>query len=722
MMMSMKNAYLVLFLSFVSILFCSSRVQAAGIIIGSENDFPASYEGDISFLVEESIVFSPVTKPDWKGLSYLVRGGNLSFASYDERAPQTIVVKNGECPAFFVDGLKFASLHHLGFLDNSDGSIIAQNGLSITDNAEVEFDNNTYGKGGAVCVNSRQSMTDISYNGEVSFSGNQSAGTSGGAIFAGGYLTLSHNRSVHFSRNGYVPGSFGAGDSEGGAIYSNMEQVVSNNAVLTFSENFAVRGGAVYNHDRLNISDNADAAFVGNIASDAGGAIYAWGELAVKGNAKVLFEGNEAAGSGGAIYGRVDLDISNNDTVSFSDNRAASRGGAIYIDAHSELTLNNNAQLIFCGNGVTADESGAIHSGSVYIQGNDYVLFEKNYTKTDSAYRLRSIYQAGSLSLGSTISLSAKNGGQIMICDSVYSRTGGVLNADYTDKDGNTQKAGGDIVFSGQYAEQHLNEILAKNGENRTATAEEISHSQTSQFEQSVSLRGGRLRIEEGAKLKASRLTLEADSHATLNIRNAELHVSQSVSVLGSNFLELSAGAQIYAADVAIYKDAALCVTSTQYAGSFHGISEHVSELNSDSPTYTLNTEIGATISGNLTIKGGATYQMAGAHIALNNGVLYFNISGDEKVRLLLAGTETILNDSQVILFSGVKGISNYRSDIAASAYFTGDCINEHTMLHFDNVSGTVYLQGLTPNIPETSSTFLCLVALAALSTRRRRD
>lgn len=709
-------------LSSVFILFCGLPELAMCIIIGSENDFPTSYEGDISFQVEETIVFSPVTKPGWKGLSYLVRGGNLSFASYDKLSPQTLVVKNGECLAFFVDGLEFTSLHHLGFVDNSDGSISAQNGLSITDIDEVEFNDNTYnGSGGAVCVNSRQSMTDISYNGEVSFSGNKSAGTRGGAIYVGGYLTLSNNCSVHFSRNGYVPNSFGAGDFEGGAISCNMEQVVSNNAVLTFFENFAVRGGAVYAEDKLNISNNADTLFEGNTASDAGGAIFVDNLLTINGNKKVSFEGNEATGRGGAIHAWGNLDISNNDSIFFIDNKAGSQGGAVYIDPHGELTMNNNSQLIFRGNGVMSDDGGAIHSGTVYVQGNDYVLFEKNYTKTDSAYRLRSIYQAGSSHLGSAIALSAKTGGQIIIYDSVYSRTGCVLNAAYTDQDGNTQKAGGDIVFSGQYAEQYLNEILTKNGENRTATAEEISNSQTSQIEGSISLRGGRLRIEDGAKMNASHFTLEADSLASLNIRNATLSVTQNVSVLGSNFLELSGGAQINAAEVAIYKDAALCVTSTQYAGSFNCISEDISVLNSGSSSYTLNTEIGASISGNLTMNGGATYLVAGAHIALNKGVLYFKTYGEDKIRLQFAGTQNILKDSRVILFSGVRGISNYRSDVAASTYFVGDCINEHTILHFDSVSGNVYLQGLTPNVPEPSSAFMFLMAMTTLSASRRR-
>ena len=313
-------------------------------------------------------------------------------------------------------------------------------------------------------------------------------------------------------------------------------------------------------NDGVKNPETPDVFFSGNSASSSllgsyGCAIYSTGDVSISGNGDVSFSGNStttttidpvpAESYGGAIRGGSVSIIGNGD-VNFSGNSTAatatidstpaeSYGGAIY--ATRGVSIIGNGDVNFSGNSTAAttiDSSpaesygGAIYAtgGDLCIMGNETVRFEKNYEVEGSTYHLRSIYASG------WMKLSAKTGGNITFYDSVYAgRT--LLNADYTDANGETQQAKGDIIFSGLHTKTHLDAILEANNEGRMATDAEILNSRTSTLGYTM-LYGGSLQVVDGAILSISGLSVAAGSSASVLLRDARLNVDAGVNVNGT--------------------------------------------------------------------------------------------------------------------------------------------------------------------------------------------
>ena len=537
----------------------------------------------IAFILRRSQEITPSGADYWTSSSPLVSGGHVFFGSYNSDSPVALSFKDGNGSAFDdQSALTFDTLSNLTFstiTGNLAAISLANNGsLTITnvndgqsDTVDVLFkDIKTSSYGGAIDA----STVTISNNGDVSFSGNSASSydySRGGAIFAYDGITISHNADVSFSGN-----SSSSSDkySEGGAICVNSGYVtISNNGDVSFSGNSASAddnsyGGAIYAYDGLTISHNGNVSFSGNSSStysyttySRGGAIYAGNGLTISHNGNVSFSGNSSSdyysssySSGGAINAYAGLTISHNGNVSFSDN-SAREGGAIYAD-YGDVTISHNGDVSFSGNSTKYD-GGAIYASScLTIQGNDSVLFEKNYENTNGAYRLSSIYSDEGMTL------SAKTGGNITFYDSVYSYGATYLNRNYTDAEGNTQSAGGDVIFSGKYAEQHLNEILEANNENRMATAEEILNSQTSEFGGTIYLQNGSLQVVDGARLNGS--GLQVSGEAKLLLRDSYMsHSGNSLTFATGTELELQGSNTLTATSLTLNAGATLTATLT---------------------------------------------------------------------------------------------------------------------------------------------------------------
>ncbi len=435
--------------------------------------------------------------------------------------------------------------------------------IELSGNGSVTFSGNTaFYYGGAIYGDSNSTIT-LSGNGSVTFSGN-TAFFYGGAIY-GRTVELSRNGSVEFLGNS-------ASDSGGGAIYGDGDITLSGNGSVTFSGNTASRvgGGAIYGvGSTIELSGNGSVTFSGNTASSAysyasayayayGGAIYGdvGSTIELSGNGSVTFSENTASFShgdalGGAIYGST-ITLSDNGSVTFSGNTASSShdvyGGAI---RGGTIELSGNESVTFSGNTACASSSsysnvygGAIYAaGNLSIRNNDFVLFEKNAEIRVGTYRLCSIYAGGS---GAVISLSAAAGKSIEFRDSVYIASGSTvnLNADYTDAEGVMHKQAGDIIFTGKYTEAHLNALLEAAGVGRTATAEEILNSRTTEVQAMTNLYGGRLRVEDGAIYKGYGITVHEGSAATVLVKDATLnhagydlvfHPGTSLELVGDN-------------------------------------------------------------------------------------------------------------------------------------------------------------------------------------------
>ena len=247
-------------------------------------------------------------------------------------------------------------------------------------------------------------------------------------------------------------------------------------------------------------------------------------QVAGSDNDTVTFSGNSASYSG-AIYGESSSSIllSGNGKLTFVGNKASSsQDGAIHGDSYSTITLSDNDSVEFRGN--SASSGCAIYignSGILSIQNNDRVLFEKNAQVNNGVYRLCSIYSSG------RISLSTAEGKSIEFRDSVWCSTV-ELNADYTDAEGVEHKQTGDIIFTGATTEEDLLAVKGSAG-----TASEILNSRTSTIS-SATLYGGRLRVEDGAILSVSNLTVADNSHATLFLKDGTIKGGVTIGATGT--------------------------------------------------------------------------------------------------------------------------------------------------------------------------------------------
>lgn len=539
-----------------------------------------------------------------------------------------------------------------------------------------------------------------------------------------------NNYEITFQNNsktstGYsVPYALGGGLNSQNTLglYQYQSVVLKNNAAIA-TKNLAAGadignrleadaysyGGAIYSTNSVHINNNTSVDFSNNFAQASTSA------QTIKGYTAEAF----SYSAGGAIYTTSDIELLHNGSVKFSNN---------FVDSSSYAAATGSTTASGV-NFASSAQGGAIYTaGSLTISDNSNVLFEKNYEKKQegnepAVYLLRSIH----LESADKLTLSAKNAGNIAIYDSLYMKhktnASVSLNSDYKDVNGVTQKATGDIVFSGKYTEEHLKEI--KGGTAGTTT--EIANSRTSELLNTVYLCGGTLSVEDKAVLKTQELNVAANSNATVKIKNATLSTggySVNVNNTGTLALEGTDGSsKLTATNVNIEKGGTLSAVNVE------NINEFIT-LTAAEAVSIYNEKLCGTISGNLNLAAGATYKASGAHLSVKSGTLTLTATSDSKINLVLALGTQYNDDSKVMLFTDVNmvkfvldNLSTSKSGSAitlnAADYFCGDWINEKTALIYDGSS--VYVTGVNRVIPEPATATLSLLALAALATRRRR-
>lgn len=548
-----------------------------------------------AFALWMGVDFTPTTNTTWTSSQPLVTGGNLIFTTAEEFDPVALSFKSGASSVFEQPAsLTFDTLSKLELSSHSGGN----------DGAAIDL-----GESGTLQI-SNVGTDSAAGTDAVLFSGNKVSATgtrSGGAIYAGdsSSISVSNNGGVAFRTNTCTTTYYDS-VARGGAIYSVGSLQMKGNSAVTFQGNKALKtrydfykyyntpsycasGGALY-CKTVEINQNGDVVFGENSASDAGyyaygGAIYSTSKATFKDNESISFAANKAIASqgraiynqstsstssgyytyyggeayGGALYSTGGVVIAGTTaSVQFVGNSASGYykgyGGAIYSE-NGAVELRNNASVLYSGNSATT-YGGAIYStAGVIISGNGNVVFEKNQEKYGVYFPLNSIYNTGG-----TFELSAKTGGSIIFNDSVYHSGSTVsFNSDYKDADDVSQKATGDIIFSGYYTEAHLLEL------GDPATEGQISSSRTSYIGSLITLYGGSLQVVDGAILNGKGLTVTDGSQATLLLRNGSMsHSGSNFTFNSTSELKLEGTNTITASKVTLGSGSALTVSLGQ--------------------------------------------------------------------------------------------------------------------------------------------------------------
>ncbi|SPN73658.1 Polymorphic membrane protein F,chlamydial polymorphic outer membrane protein repeat,Autotransporter beta-domain [Chlamydia serpentis] len=259
----------------------------------------------------------------------------------------------------------FKGLRSLVFENNeSYGGVITTSGdLCFSNNTSVICQNNiSYGPGGGLLLEGRKNKT-LSFKdnrGAILFLKNKSVNTNeshpgyGGAISSvspGSPITFSGNQEISFEEN----------QAElGGAIYNDQGTLTFENnfQITSFTKNSARSGGAIYSRYCNFYSQWGDILFTKNKAEKFGGAIHADYVTIKDCKGRLIFEENSATG-GGAISASCFCDINAEGPIRFINNRgsALEGGGAIHLpNGGSILRLHaNKGDIEFIGNKVILD-------------------------------------------------------------------------------------------------------------------------------------------------------------------------------------------------------------------------------------------------------------------------------------------------------------------------------------------------------------------------------
>ncbi len=461
------------------------------------------------------------------------------------------------------------------------------------------------------------------------------------AGFNGAVGTIKANNEFSIENNGNVSLTNCKDTSKGGLFYLTTSTYTTPQEHTTF--NLSGNTGSV------SISNNYSSSYGGAIAADNNGD---WPEyytiINISGNTgTVKFTGNNTDGSGGAIRSDGKLNICNNGKVSFTGNAVnkanGNWGGAIYMGVSSENALN--------------------------ISGNESVEFRGNYLyKPQSTYvpeaevRLNSIYQKGT---NQANYISAKTGGSVVFYDAILTESAGSrasyeLNADYTDANGATQKAGGTITFSGKYVEDDL---AAFDGAVRKGT-----ESLTSTLAANTTLHNGTLSIEDKAILQTKNLTINSGAQLTLLEGTCETLTGGALLFKENSFMAASGCNTLSAQSITFEENTTLTLT--------------LGEINQDNALISLST----------------------SSVSFSLGTIDF------------VGIDTLAEGQYLVLTLNESELSamNWDTDgLTVKGLTAGDSL-------VWNDSGTaLYLNHQL--IPEPATATLSLLALAGLVVRRRR-
>lgn len=470
------------------------------------------------------------------------------------------------------------------------------NTLQIKDSGDISFSNNSISFANSVGYGapilsfcqyqgSSEEYTVVSIDGnnkKVLFDSNSVTGSRDGNVsITGGCILIA------------VPAS--------GMAYNHPKVTISGSESLTLSNNVVsatslsgtakVYGGALYGggYQIFDLSDNkavnitgnsATATAKGNATASGGGAygnelrLSNVQNVTISGNKVESYSENGAADSSGAGCMLETLVITNNGTVEVSDNVASADGATSSSVMGGGLaaafaTLTGNEEIKILNNGINAAKrteatttsavGGGIESACLTIADNKNATFRGNYITNGNQTTLSALTLVTYPGLGSFLDVSALKDGSVYFYDPINVTDANgepVVNFNKA-TDGVEGSGEGTIIFSGKHTEEDLGKHLGK-----TPTAEELEASRTSSVACETKLHGGTMRIEEQAVFSAEKFTVQEDSNATVQVKDATLK-ADSMEFGNSSTLETEGKASVEADSLTFAAGSSLIMNGT---------------------------------------------------------------------------------------------------------------------------------------------------------------
>ncbi|XP_065903869.1 uncharacterized protein [Dysidea avara] len=227
-----------------------------------------------------------------------------------------------------------------------------------------------------------------------------------------------YNHSLHI--NGNVTFENNKGSSIF-VLYSNI--TFAGNSAVTFYNNSAHYGGAIYSDDNSVISfkGHCRVNFTANRAVVDGGAVYSLDDsvISFEGSSIITFAKN-MANWGGAMYSKYNSNISfkGDSKVTYDENRALQNGGAIYLDRNSVISFQEHSL-------VRIDNNNAILGGAIFYFIECSILFEGHSKVTFS--KNNAIGTGGAIHSDDNYILSFKGNTEVTFTENNAARSGGAI-------------------------------------------------------------------------------------------------------------------------------------------------------------------------------------------------------------------------------------------------------------------------------------------------------
>nr|CRI42134.1 Probable outer membrane protein pmp1 [Chlamydia pneumoniae] len=415
-------------------------------------------------------------------------------------------------------------------ISNVDNSALNKACFNVT-SGSVTFAGNHHGlyfnnissgttkEGAVLCCQDPQATARFSGFSTLSFIQSPGDIKEQGCLYSKNALMLLNNYVVRFEQN--------QSKTKGGAISGANVTIVGNYDSVSFYQNAATFGGAIHSSGPLQIAVNqAEIRFAQNTAKNgSGGALYSDGDIDIDQNAYVLFRENEALttaiGKGGAV---CCLPTSGSSTpvpiVTFSDNKqlvfernhSIMGGGAIYA---RKLSISSGGPTLFINNISYANSQNL--GGAIAIDtGGEISLSAEKGTITFQGNRTSLPFLNGIhlLQNAKFLKLQARNGYSIEFYDPITSEADGSTQLNINGDPKNKEYTG-TILFSGEKS-------LANDPRDFKST-----------IPQNVNLSAGYLVIKEGAEVTVSKFTQSPGSHLVLDLGTKLIASKEDIAITG---------------------------------------------------------------------------------------------------------------------------------------------------------------------------------------------